>query len=392
MAVTQTAAANTPVLTANPKAPLSGAARSVSENGLLAVVWVCFSVATIFVALRLSVRFRQNRSFLCDDYWIIFAWLTLLTMAILQMEQMQALWYLTYLQAGRVVPDQTTAGKTEQLTRWQFPIIKLFWTVLWSVKASFLTVIFRLVKPFPILRRLWYCVFAFVVLGYIGCWLASALTCSPPGDYFKTGKCNSPRDVWMQKFDVLFSTTVDVTSDLMIMALPIAILPSLQLDVRRKAGLGIAFSLGAVIIAVALVRMTQVTTNSSAGVVDLIGLAIWGAVESATAVVVGTLPPLKALLSRSVKKYSSYGNRSKYYASGRTPHGVSTSAHAGYAPNSVSRTVMVAESIPLDGLHRSTQKDGGIYVQRSYHTTVEFDEASSRDDDEVAIVKSGRAV
>jgi hypothetical protein len=176
-----------PAYTANPNAPLSGAAQTVSETGLLAIVWVCFSTATVFVALRLTVRLRQNRSLLFDDYWIMFAWLCILTMAILQTEQMPSLWYTTYLGAGRVAPDLDTAWKTEQLTRWQFPIIKLFWTVLWSIKASFMAVFFRLVQPFPILRRLWYCVAAFTALAYVGCWLASALTCSPPLDYFKAG-------------------------------------------------------------------------------------------------------------------------------------------------------------------------------------------------------------
>jgi hypothetical protein len=171
------------------EAPLNGAARTVNETGLLAIVWVCFSTATLFVALRLAVRFRQNGSFLLDDYWIVWAWLCFLTMCILQTEQMPSLWYLTYLGAGRAAVDQDTVWKLEQLTRWQFPVIKLFWTVLWSVKASFMTVFFRLVKPFPIIRRLWYCVAVFTVLAYIGCWLASSLTCSPPSDYFRAGTC-----------------------------------------------------------------------------------------------------------------------------------------------------------------------------------------------------------
>ncbi|KAK4154391.1 hypothetical protein C8A00DRAFT_14455 [Chaetomidium leptoderma] len=369
----------------DPNALLAGAARTISETGLLAIVWICFSTATLFVGLRLTFRFRQNRSFLFDDYWIMWAWLCSLTMAILQTEQMHALWYITYLSAGRVAPDLSTTGNLEQLTRWQFPIIKLFWTTLWSVKASFMAVFFRLVKPFPILRRLWYCVAAFTFMAYIGCWLASSLTCSPPSDYFVAGKCDTPHEVWMQKFNVLYSTSVDISSDVMIMALPIAILPSLQLDIRRKIGLGIAFSLGAIIITVASVRMTQVIAGES---VDLVGLAIWGAVETSTAVIVGSLPPLKALLSRSVKKYSSKSK--SHYGVGGANQGAG--AGSGYGPSSVSRTVMVAESIPLDEMHRSNQKDGGIYVQRTYQTTVEFDEASSRDDDEADMVKKGRAL
>jgi len=101
---------------------------------------------------------------------------------------------------------------------------------------------------------------------------------------------------------VLFSTSVDIATDLMIMALPIALLPSLQLDMRKKIGLGIAFSLALLIICVAIVRMTQVIVADR---VDLVGLAVWGAVETTTAVVVGCLPPLKALLHIMAKgRYS----------------------------------------------------------------------------------------
>src|SRR5687768_7975016 len=95
----------------------------------------------------------------------------------------------------------------------------------------------------------------------------------------------------------------------MIMALPIAVLPSLQLDKRKKIGLGIAFSLGVIIICVAIVRMTQVIVGTT---VDLVGLAVWGAVETATAIVVGSLPPLKALMSRSVREFSSKKSSQRY--------------------------------------------------------------------------------
>ncbi|KAL2265999.1 hypothetical protein VTJ83DRAFT_5351 [Remersonia thermophila] len=366
----------------NPNAPLQGVANTVDEMGMRAIIWVLYVVTTTFVVLRLAVRFRQNGKFLYDDCWIIFAWLAYTTNDILQTIQLPYLWYITYLKAGRIVSGTETVYMLMQLTRWQFPIIKLFWTILWSVKASFLAVFYRFVKPFPILRRLWWAVAAFALLAYIGCWLASSLTCSPPSDYFKPGKCNSPHELWMQKLNVVYSTTVDISSDVMIMALPISILPSLQLDLRRKIGLAVAFSLGFIIIAVACVRMTQVLTPS--GTVDLIGLAIWGAVETSAAIIVGCLPPLKALLSREVKKYSTRGKTT--YGQGGTSGG--SPGRTGYGAHSVARTVMAAEAIPLDGQHQQQQMDGGIYVQRTYHTTVEFDgDTSSREGDEVGIIK-----
>lgn len=182
------------------------------------------------------------------------------------------------------------------------------------------------------------------------------------------------------------------------MALPIAVLPSLQLDVRKKIGLGVAFSLGIIIICVAIVRMTQVVVGDQ---IDLIGLATWGAVETATAVVVGSLPPLKALLSRGVRKYSSNAKSSQRYgATAGAKNGCSNTLD-GYAPGSKTRSTMVAESIPLDDVHTSAQVDGRIYVRKTYETHVESHSISrggsrdgsrddSRDDDEAAMVV-GRA-
>ncbi|KAH6952900.1 hypothetical protein DER45DRAFT_542058 [Fusarium avenaceum] len=367
----------------NPDAPFTGAARSVDRRGLVIIIWVCFTVATLFVCLRLFVRWRQNRRFLADDYWIAWAWTCTLTMAILQTEQMDSLWYLTYLQAGRLAYDpKELARQRTEISKWQFPIIKMFWIVLWSVKASFLSLFYRLVQPFPIIRRLWYCVAVFTALSLTVCIICSALTCSPPSRYFNSA-CDTPQEQWRQSFNVIFSTAVDVSSDLMIMALPIAVLPSLQLDKKKKIGLGVAFSLGIIIICVAVIRMSQVIVGKQ---VDLVGLAIWGAVETATALVVGSLPALKGLLSRGIKKYTSS-------RSGRTDptdyDSRDSQRRRGQGSALTPRAIMVSDCIPLDDMHQSGQVDGGIYVQKTFDMGMERDETSSRDeDDEAAIVKS----
>lgn len=152
------------------------------------------------------------------------------------------------------------------------------------------------------------------------------------------------------------------------MAIPLTLLPTLQLDRKRKIGLGIAFSLGAIIVIVAIVRMTQVIVREQ---VDLIGLAIWGAVETGTAIIVGSLLPLKALLSRRVKHYQSSKKTSQRYG------GSSGSAIREGLGGSPSKNVW-AESIPLDHTHRIRQENGGIYVERTYEIRV-GDSNSSRE-------------
>ncbi|EKJ68339.1 hypothetical protein FPSE_11347 [Fusarium pseudograminearum CS3096] len=365
-----------------PDAPLFGAARTIDRHGLVVIIWVCFTVATLFVSLRLFVRWHQNRLFLADDCWIFFAWLCTLTMAILQTEQMEALWYMTHLQAGRIAyePEEMLAQR-HQLAKWQFPIIKMFWIILWSVKASFLAIFWRLVQPFVIIRRTWYFVCFFTASALLVCVICSIFTCNTPSDYFR-GSCDSPREQWRQNFNVIFSTTVDVTSDLMIMALPIAVLPSLQLDRKKKIGLGIVFSLGVIIISVAVVRMSQVIVKRQ---VDLVGLAIWGAVETATALVVGSLPALKGLLTRSIKKYtnSRSGRSDPTDYSSQPSH-----ARRGVGSSMAPKDITGSDCIPLDDVHRSEHYDGGICVHKTFDLATEIDDNSSRgEDEELAIIR-----
>lgn len=360
----------------NPNAALNGTAARLDRTQVVAIIWVMYSTGTIFITTRIYARVYHNRQLLTDDYWMIFAWLAHTTMCALQTVQQDSLWYTTELASGRFPPDESTTEQLEQLVRWQFPIIKLFWVVLWSVKASFLSIFFRLVRPFPVRRRMWYCTVVFVFLAFVGCVVSSALTCSPPSDYFKAGACNSDWEMWRQRFNVIFSTSVDIASDICIMIIPLTILPTLQLNVRKKVGLGVAFCLGFIIICVALVRMTQIIVKKE---IDLVGLALWSVVETSVAIIVGSLPPLKSFLTRNLKKHSS--NKS-----GQAAYDKHSDLQDAFSLGSKSRTVMVAESHPMDDLQQSNIEEGRIYVQRMFETHVESETCSKNDDDEAAIV------
>lgn len=366
----------------HPNGPLSGTASHVNRRGLVAVIWVCFSVSTAFLIARLSVRLSTRRKLLADDIWMILAGLSMLTMCILQTVQQDSLWFVLELAAGRIkADDSTTTRQFEQLARWQFPIIKLFWITLWSVKASFLAIFFRIVQPFYVRRRLWYGAAIFVSLAFLGCVLSSILTCNPVSDYFRAGKCISAADLNRQRFNLVFSTVVDIVSDIIILCIPLMVVASLQLDNRKKIGLAVVFTLGLLVICMSVIRLTQGITGD---VIDLVGLTVWGAVETAIAVIVGSLPALSGLVTRRYGKYG-HSQQGPDDSRGRT-------AEDSYSLGSKSRTVMLAECIPLDDNHRSAQLNGRIYVQRMFETHVVENDASSKGSDkDVAVVKT-RAV
>ncbi|KAL2752045.1 hypothetical protein ACRALDRAFT_1083632 [Sodiomyces alcalophilus JCM 7366] len=383
----------------NPNNPLAGVGKSIDRDGFLVLLWVLFSIATLFFLLRLVVRWRQNSCFVVDDYCMSFAWICLVAYVALQMQQMDALWYMTYLRSHRIAESDDTPRQEYELLRWQFPLIVIFWTLLWSVKASFMAVYYSIIRPLTLYRRLWYGVAVITALSYIACWVSVLLTCDSPGDYF-AGNCHSEKETRRQRQSIIFSSTLDISTSLMIMALPVAILPSLQLDTRKKIGLGIAFSLGGITIGVTAVRLARALPG---GGMDLLALAVWGCVEASAAVLVGSLLPLKALLSRRMRKYRSSG-RMLVKSKGRSGHGSASTSittrstntntdtdteerdHCGSAG---SRTVMAraAAVLPIYEAHRDIRADRGIYVQRTYETHVELDrDLSSRDDDDEAII------
>jgi hypothetical protein len=123
------------------------------------------------------------------------------------------------------------------------------------------------------------------------------------------GQCTKPIDVRGGVISISYSTAVDVLSDLMIMGLPIRILPTLRMNGAQKNGLVLIFCIGFLIIATALVRLSQIVATQRS---DPVGLAVWGLVESNVAVVVGTLPALKGMISRKVQStFRSSGSRSR---------------------------------------------------------------------------------
>jgi hypothetical protein len=171
----------------DPDAPLLGYARHIDKTDLTAVIWVFFAVASLFVWARVGVRWRQNQRLLIDDYWMLFAWVCTIASSVLQTLQLPALFYITELDAGHIAPTDTDVAILTQLSVFQFPLIKLFWTILWSIKASFLALFYRLVCPITFTRWAWYAVATFTFLAYVGCWISSTTTCHNVADYFVPG-------------------------------------------------------------------------------------------------------------------------------------------------------------------------------------------------------------
>jgi hypothetical protein len=187
---------------------------SLPHHSLLALVWTSFSASFLFVALRTAIRFKVARRPTADDYWVYLALATLLTLCILETIQLPSLYYMTAVLAGAIPISEKLISYTEDYLRYEFPIIILFWTVLWSVKAGFLALYFKLFRELPAYRRGWYLLATFTFLAYVGCLITLCLSCGSLPNFFKFAQCGKPEQIWASNLSVYYSTTIDVFTDL----------------------------------------------------------------------------------------------------------------------------------------------------------------------------------
>lgn len=216
-------------------APL-GLAKHLPQRGLIAITWAGVGVSLVFVVARSAVRFYKAEGLSGDDYWIYFAWSILAVNAVLQTIQAPHLYYLALASAGLVPVDETLIYHGNVYVRYEFASIGLFWTIIWSVKASFLVLFWKLFKGLPVYRRWWVGVAIFTFLTYVGCWISSILNCHPASQYFNFGKiccnanptrelkgltgfllghCLKPIDVRGAVISVSYSTAIDILTDVM---------------------------------------------------------------------------------------------------------------------------------------------------------------------------------
>jgi hypothetical protein len=274
---------------------------ALPHKSLLILIWTCFGAAFLLVALRTAIRLRSpttRRTVPLEDCWIFLALAALLGLCILETIQLPSLYYITGVLSG-VIPITTAEiiiSHTELYLRYQFPIVILFWTVLWSVKAAFLALYWRLFRDLTWYRRAWFVLAVFTLLAYGGCVTTLALSCGPDvRKFFAFNKCSGPQSVWSSNFSVYFSTAVDVFTDLCIMAMPLRLIYNIKVSLKQKIGLVAVFSLGFVMIVFAIIRANQ--SLAQQGFVNLTLLLIWSTLAASISVLVGTLPALKVLIT-----------------------------------------------------------------------------------------------
>ncbi|TQV97832.1 CFEM domain-containing protein [Cordyceps javanica] len=171
-----------------------------------------------------------------------------------------------------------------------FVVQFFFWLTLWAVKWSLLFMFKRLTEGLPLYTQIWWGVLVYSILVFIGCCISNFTSCSSMQAWFTAGACNTARDARAKAISLWFSLAADLSTDLLIMAVPLRVLWNLRISRIEKISIGVVFAVGVITMVTAIIRSVSLNSSSSTGQVSTTWLMLWAGIEGAVAIIVGCLP------------------------------------------------------------------------------------------------------
>ncbi|KIW06247.1 uncharacterized protein PV09_02720 [Verruconis gallopava] len=270
---------------------------------LISIVWSLFGIATLFFCARILIRIKFSKRIFIDDGLAGFALICLLANATLTQIMLPSMYVAVEMeQFSASIKRAATIniiGTIPHFLKYQFAETMIYWTCLWAVKGSFLAFFRRLATNVRGHLIAWWIIVIITALAYIGCVITYPVSCS---DFSGIG-CTTPRNVRLALVSLRFSTSVDILTDLLIMALPMSLAWRVKLPLKTRLALISVFSLGGLIIFFAIMRV--IFTNKEHRQPEISWLNIWSAIEASVACIVCNLAPFKILFKGQVHNHSS---------------------------------------------------------------------------------------
>lgn len=151
-------------------------------------MWIVTSIAIFFTFLRLGIRAWAFRRLLMDDYAVVVALLMLIAVTVLYRYVIATMFEINSIATGEEPFGPDFLPRAAFYLKMQFAIIVLFWTSIWTVKASFLIFYQNLLGRLHDQMLGWWVVCGITFFAYLGCWATQLASCIPISHYFTLGK------------------------------------------------------------------------------------------------------------------------------------------------------------------------------------------------------------
>ncbi|KAL3452017.1 hypothetical protein BJX65DRAFT_320778 [Aspergillus insuetus] len=191
--------------------------------------------------------------------------------------------------------------------------LKRLWVAIPMYNASLaltkISILFQYLRIFPSYR---FRIICFIVMGVVilySTWaiVSGFVNCVPVAKFWDremSGTCLSFEAVWF------FNASMNITTDLTLLVLPMPLISQLHLPKRQKFALLAVFALGGLVVITSILRLSSLRTVAKSNDTSWsnVAAAYWTAAECNVAIICACLPFLRPLISRIFPRFLSTGN------------------------------------------------------------------------------------
>lgn len=156
--------------------------------------WVLFTLCSASIAIRYIIRWRQQHKFFSDDYVLFFAFIVLLASGVLYTITTPSSIRIRYsclvqgehgIDCSNLLQYLISHGSIYEKEELASKI--LYYTVIWTVKLSFLLFLGKFVNGLPGYKKWWFAALGLWALGLFGCYLSTYMACPSNGTFSVQG-------------------------------------------------------------------------------------------------------------------------------------------------------------------------------------------------------------
>ncbi|CAD6580171.1 MAG: hypothetical protein ASARMPRED_009375 [Alectoria sarmentosa] len=275
-------------------------APKVSSKIFLGHHWGVVAVSLCFISFRIGVRVRYFNRIWADDILMIVAWFMLCATATLYQTQSVNLYNQYPLLTGKIPPTQTNLARERTLLNVFVAEYYLFYTTLWMVKLSILLCFRRLFaerRRAPWLKAWWRFVTGVTVSTWAACIGTLPYSCLLKSLPWILSKCTKQDKINYSWINLQLSCATDITTEVMILIIPVIGLWKVQISFKKKLALLGIFCLTVITILFAVIRIAVMPNKTSTA--DITWLCFWAHIETGAAVIVACLASFRQLFVMS---------------------------------------------------------------------------------------------
>ncbi|KAL2853280.1 hypothetical protein BJY01DRAFT_259308 [Aspergillus pseudoustus] len=194
--------------------------------------------------------------------------------------------------------------------------LKHLWAAIPMYNASLaltkISILFQYLRIFPSYR---FCIICYIVLGVVilySTWaiVSGFVNCVPVAKFWDRempGTCLSFEALWF------FNASMNITTDLTLLVLPMPLISKLHLPKRQKMALLAVFALGGLVVITSILRLSSLRTVAKSNDTSWsnVGAAYWTAAECNVAIICACLPFIRPLISRIFPRFLSTNSYNK---------------------------------------------------------------------------------